>query len=114
MTSTTAAVTARPIVYASLRNGPDSDIWSIRPDGTGLKALTTDGSDETDPALSPDGKKVLFVGDADGDNEIYVVNVDGSGRKQLTDNQDNDLAPPGRPTGSGWHGIGPTDPRPIV
>ena len=110
VTSTTAAVTARPIVYASLRNGPDSDIWSIRPDGTGLKALTTDGSDETDPALSPDGKKVLFVGDADGDNEIYVVNVDGSGRKQLTDNQDDDLAPAWSPDGKrvAW-ASGPTE-----
>ena len=49
-TSTTAAVTARPIVYASLRSGPDSDIVSIRPDGTGLKALTSEGTEETDPA----------------------------------------------------------------
>ncbi|MEA2842528.1 MAG: hypothetical protein QOJ69_199, partial [Actinomycetota bacterium] len=99
-TSTTAAgATARPIVYASLRNGPDSDIWSIRPDGNGLKALTSDGTDETDPALSPDGKKVLYVGDADGDNEIYVMNVDGSGRKQLTDNQAEDVAPAWSPDG---------------
>ena len=99
-TSTTAAgATARPIVYASLRNGPDSDIWSIRPDGSGLKPLTSDGTDETDPALSTDGKKVLYVGDADGDNEIYVMNVDGSGRKQLTDNQGEDVAPAWSPDG---------------
>ena len=98
-TSTTAAVTARPIVYASLRSGPDSDIVSIRPDGTGLKALTSDGTEETDPALSPDGKKVLYVSDADGDTEIYVMNIDGSGRKQLTDNSDDDEAPAWSPDG---------------
>ena len=92
-------VTARPIVYASLRSGPDSDIVSIRPDGTGLKALTSDGTEETDPALSPDGKKVLYVGDADGDTEIYVMNIDGSGRKQLTDNSDDDEAPAWSPDG---------------
>ena len=98
-TTTAAAATARPIVYASLRSGPDSDIWSVRPDGAGMKALTTDGTEETDPALSPDGKKVLYVGDADGDNEIYVINIDGSGRQQLTDNSDEDEAPSWSPNG---------------
>ena len=62
-TTTTLAFTERPIVYASLEDGPDSDIWAIQPDGNGLRQLTDEDDDETDPALSPDGKRIAFVRD---------------------------------------------------
>lgn len=47
------------------------------------------------PAWSPDGKKIAFVGDtwADHDLEIYVVNADGTDRVKLTDNDGRDFLP---------------------
>jgi len=45
------------------------------------------------PAWSPDGSKIAFFSDRDGDEEIYIINADGSGLQQLTDNDWVDWAP---------------------
>ena len=36
------------------------------------------------PAWSPDGRKLAFVSERDGNAEIYVMNADGSGQENLT------------------------------
>jgi Tol biopolymer transport system component len=56
----------------------------VNPDGTGLKNLTPDGEFESNPAWSPDGRKILFLRDGD----LYVMNGDGSGRLMLADGQE--------------------------
>lgn len=54
------------IVFSSDR-GRDSrdvanyDIWIIRADGTGLRQLTTNGSEDDYPVVSPDGTFIYFV-----------------------------------------------------
>ncbi len=53
-----------------------------------------------DPSFSPDGSKVLFADDRDGDLEIYVVNADGTGMRALTDNDTRDFFPSWSPDGS--------------
>lgn len=46
-----------------------------------IPVITDDGGL---PAWSPDGKKILYQKDADGQKQLFVVNADGSGKKQLT------------------------------
>ena len=54
----------------------------------------TDNDDEDrHPDWSPDGRRIAFESDRDGDYEIYVMNSDGSGVTQLTDNDDEDRHP---------------------
>ncbi len=65
--------------------------------------MNADGSDQTnlinDPAVdsaptwSPDGAKIAFYSDRDGNTEIYVINADGSGVTRLTNNAAIDFAP---------------------
>jgi len=45
------------------------------------------------PACSPDGKKIAFVSNRDGDNEIYVMDADGTNVRQLTNNTADEWGP---------------------
>jgi len=38
------------------------------------------------PSWSPDGLRLTFSSDADGDDDVYIVNADGSGLANLTNN----------------------------
>ena len=43
-----------------------------------------------DPAWSPDGRKIAFMSNREGDDDIFVVNADGSGLRNLTRSQGHD------------------------
>ena len=45
------------------------------------------------PAWSPDGRKLAFVSERDGNSEIYVMNVDGSEQENLTRQPASDSNP---------------------
>ena len=53
----------------------------------------------TDASFSPDGSKILFAANHDGDLEIYVIGADGSDQRQLTDNAGQDFFPSWSPDG---------------
>lgn len=68
---------------------PQSDIFSVslEPDATGgrkLVRLTREPGYDAECSYSPDGSRILFVSDRDGDPDIYVMNADGSDVRQLT------------------------------
>ena len=41
-------------------SGHENDIYTIRPDGSHLRALTATHTDEAAPDWSPDGKRIAF------------------------------------------------------
>jgi TolB protein len=62
-------------------------------DGTGLVNLTNNPADDVWPAWSPDGKKIAFQSNRDGNLEIYVMNADGTGPLNVTNNPARDESP---------------------
>lgn len=55
-----------------------------KPKGGAAQGFTDGSSDDYDPAWSPDGTKIVFVSDRDGNAEIYVATVGGGGATNLT------------------------------
>jgi TolB protein len=66
------------VAFATTRTG-NSEIYRVRPDGTGPENLTRNPSQDVEPAYSPDGAHIAFASDRDGGAfRIYVMRADGS------------------------------------
>jgi Tol biopolymer transport system component len=88
------------IAFESLRTGK-GDVWTISPNGTGEKNLTANSTAfDGDPSWSPDGTKIVFTSERDGDREVYVMNADGSNQTRLTTSPGFDENPSWSPDGS--------------
>jgi len=77
----------------------DDEIYLINPDGTDRVKLIDHTEINASPSWSPDGKKLAFNGDIEGNTDIYVVNVDGTALKQLTRSVADDRYPVWSPDG---------------
>ncbi len=65
------------IVYWSGDEGPTaSSLWTIRPDGSGLRRLTSGPYADWAPAWSPDGRYVLFTTNRGGTSGIWRIALD--------------------------------------
>jgi TolB protein len=80
------------IAFYSQRDG-NSEIYSVRADGSGMTRLTNHPSNDTCPAWSPDGRTLAFSSDRSGRNEIYLMNADGGSPVRLTDSDMEKLQP---------------------
>jgi TolB protein len=69
-------------------------IWTMEPDGSDKRRLTIAGGQNRAPAWSPDGTRIVFSSDRDGDPDIWIMNADGSDQRRVT----NDLAGEYRPS----------------
>ncbi len=77
------------IVFASDRDGPGrTELYSVRPNGTGVTRLTDAAGSSYQPAWSPDGETIVFVSDRDRDADLYLMDANGSNERLLTRNDD--------------------------
>src|SRR5947207_2213016 len=64
---------------------PDTDIYTMNPDGTDVRQLTRGHDTDLRPSWSPDGSRFAFVrGGSDGPRNIFVARADGSQVRQIT------------------------------
>ena len=81
------------IIFSTLYPGNDYQIWVVPAAGGTPVRLTNNASADVDAVWSPDGQKIAFASDRDGNFEIYTMNADGTNQTRIT----NDPAPQRRP-----------------
>ena len=97
------------IAFTSFRDG-DFEIYTIRPDGTGIKRLTHDHGNNAHGAWSADGEWYIFSSGrmgwkdegmlSSGDQpyaDLFAMRPDGTDLRQLTDNQWEEGLPAAQP-----------------
>lgn len=80
-----------------------SQIYTVRPDGSQRRQLTHLPADKTaaSPAWSPDGRRIAYQSNVDGDFQLWVMNADGSSQRRLLDDPGfADYQPSWSPDGS--------------
>jgi Tol biopolymer transport system component len=65
------------VAFGSTRDG-QGEIYRMRPDGMELVRLTNDPAHDTDPAYSPDGRRIAFISTrTDGAARLHIMDADG-------------------------------------
>ena len=96
-----APVFVRPngeqVVFQSNKGGR-AQLYIIHRDGTGRRQLTSGDAPNTQPDVSPDGRKLLFVSlrqppGGSRNYDIWEMNLDGTGERRLTTSPRNEDTP---------------------
>jgi len=88
----------RYIAFNTLTDEPGDNvgqIWVVDADGTNPRMLTRLDRDGRNgrPAWSPEGTKIVFNSNRDGDYEIYIMDMDGANPQRLTYSARDDYQP---------------------
>ena len=102
-----SAATPPDLLFVSTRDG-DYATYGVAADGGHERRLTKGRGDPstprglffaTEPAWSPDGRRIAFVSKRDGVSHVYVMQEDGTAVRRLTDARAEDAGPTWSPDG---------------
>lgn len=76
-------------------------IWTMHPDGSGLKQITFGHGDDREPRISPDGKTIAFTSDRafEGSYDIWTVEIGTGNLKRITSGAEDEFGPNWTPDG---------------
>lgn len=60
------------------------DLWRVDRDGSNPVRLTSQPAEENNPFFSPDGSKIAFSAEYEGNTDVYVMSVEGGNPERLT------------------------------
>lgn len=81
------------ILFVSNRDG-NNEIYSMRPDGTSQKRLTTAAAADNSPSRARNGSRIVFSSLRDGNPEIYTMGLAGETSQLQRLTTDNDPSKP--------------------
>ncbi len=99
LTPTVQGVTNGRIAYGVKSSAGNFNIFSVLPDGTESKQLSTGAGNSLCAAYSADGKRIAYCGDASGNFEIWTMQADGTEPTQVTHLNGRVLFPDFSPNG---------------
>ncbi|HEY0458749.1 MAG TPA: protein kinase [Pyrinomonadaceae bacterium] len=80
------------IVYTTRVKGRQ-DLWIVDADGGNNQQLTFNVKSNFSPAVSPDGRYIVFVSDRSGNLDLWRTDLDGSNAFQLTKDSSTEIDP---------------------
>lgn len=87
------------MVFSSTQHRPTFDIYRKSVDGRTVTQLTTDPSDDMMPAISPDGTRIAFSSNRNGNWDIFTMPITGGAPVQITFDADEEVQPTWAPDG---------------
>jgi hypothetical protein len=94
-----AAFAGFPEGHVPIAFEKEGDIWVASKMHLVNLTPNTATFNDVDPVVSPDGRKVAFASDRDGDFEIYMASVFTGEVERVTDNEVDDRKPAWSPYG---------------
>jgi TolB protein len=76
------------------------EIFISEADGTNQFQLTNNQDFDGEPSWSPDGQKIAFTSDRNGNMDIFVMDINGRNVIQLTSHEADDFSPTWSPDGT--------------
>jgi Tol biopolymer transport system component len=83
----------------------DNEIYTMKPNGSHLRQLTSNAAFDAEPNWSPDGRRLAFTSERDKtdatpfQSEIYTMRADGTDQTRLTFHDLSDFRPAWSPDG---------------
>jgi Tol biopolymer transport system component len=70
------------------------DLYSLPITGGEARQITSGMAFDSQPSVSPDGKRIAFVSDHSGSDNLWIANIDGNEPKQLSKDPQGDFESP--------------------